>query len=336
MRSIRISPIAIVTLTFSLLQLLAPAGGSAQAWLPGKDNGNVSIAYKNIYVRDHLDMRGIRQNKGQIRSNVLAMDFDYGLTRRLAVNVGVPLEMVKYTGTDPHRDSNQVKYLDDGTYHGGFQDFRFGLRYALARRTPVVVTPFIDGIVPSHKYDTFAHSALGRDLRELLVGTNVGWQGGEESLLSNIYTQARISYAFVERVLGRSHNRTNIDSEVGYFLTPRLALTGLASFQKHHGNPLDTDSTRGPDQWTEEEEHDHMQLLRSDMFDVGAGAAFLLNGKTSVYANGLHTVWGRNGHPIQAGLIVGINLRFRARHPREAVADDTLRPETLPAAQQRH
>jgi len=319
--------LAIVSLTLFLIQLFVPTGASAQAWLPRKGYGNVSVAYKNVYVRDHLDL-GVRSDKGQIRTHIVALDFEYGLTRRLAVNVGVPFAMAKYTGIQPHRHGDQLEYDDDGTYNGGFQDFRFGLRHALLPRSPVVITPFIDGIVPSHNYETFAHSAIGRNLRELLIGTNVGWHGGEDSFLSNVYTQARISYGFVERVLDRSHNRTNIDAELGYFLTSRLALSGLASFQKHHGAALDP-PPRGGEPWSHEEEHAHMELLRSDMFDVGVGAAFQLNGKTSVYANMLHTVWGRNGHPTQAGLIVGINRRFRV-HGKDVFADDTLRPETLP------
>ena len=241
MHSLRTSGrVALVALTFSFLQLVAPSSASAQAWVPGKGWGNVSIGYKNLYVKDHLDMNGNRQDKGRIRSNVLAMDLDYGVTRRLAVNIGLPLTMVKYTGINPHQ-ADGIKFLDDGTYHGGFQDFRFGLRYNLVRSGPLIITPFTEGIVPSHDYVTYAHAAEGRGLRELLVGTNVGGQGGE-SFLPNAFFQARVNYSFVEHTLGRSHNRTNIDAEVGYFVTSRIAVTGIASYARHHGG-LDYDSS---------------------------------------------------------------------------------------------
>jgi hypothetical protein len=153
MRALRIGPLALIA--FSFFQLVIPSGASAQAWLPGKGYGNVSIAYKNFYVRDHLDMNGIRTDRGQIRSNVLYMDLDYGITRRLAVDVGMPLIWMKYTGAFPHKDPDQVNYIDDGTYHGGSQDLRAGLRYALVRQGPVVITPFFDAIVPSRKYENF-------------------------------------------------------------------------------------------------------------------------------------------------------------------------------------
>ncbi len=313
MHALRIGPAVLVVLIFVFLQLVSPASVSAQAWVPGKGWGSVSIGYKNLYVRDHLDMLGNRLDKGQIRSNVVSMDVDYGVSRRLAVNLGLPLNFLKYTGTTPHI-ADGIKVLDDGKYHGGAQDFRFGLRYALVRTGPVMITPFAEGIVPSHDYVTFAHAAQGRNLRELLVGTNLGWQGGE-GFLSKAFAQTRINYSFVEKVLGRSHNRTNIDAEVGYFLTPRLAVTGIASYAKHHGG-LDYDSTKTPqEQWTPQEYLKHDELMRSDQLDVGGGGSFLVNRSTSVYANVLTIAWGINGHALNMGVIVGINFRFRTRHP---------------------
>jgi len=217
------------------------------------------------------------------------------------------------SGHTPHTAPG-IELLDDGTYHGGSQDFRFGLRYNVVRKGPVVITPFVEGIIPSRDYVTFAHSAVGRNLRELLVGTNVGLQGGE-SFLPNAFFQARINYSVVERVLDRSHNRTNIDAEMGYFLTPRLAVTGIASYAKHHGG-LNFDSTRTPlQQWTPEEYLNHDELMRSDQLDVGGGAAFMVSKSTSVYANVLTMAWGINGHALNTGVIAGINFRFRTRHP---------------------
>src|SRR5262249_43984868 len=134
-------------------------------------------------------------------------------------------------------------------------------------------------------------------------------QGGE-SFLPNAFAQMRINYSFVQKVLDRSHNRTNIDAEVGYFVTPRLAVTGIMSYAKHHGG-LDYDSSKGLDQWTHDELINHDELMRSDQLDAGAGAAFLVSKSVSVYANYLTIVSGINGHALNSGVIVGINFRFR-------------------------
>jgi hypothetical protein len=312
-RRLKIDPIRIGILALLFLQAIRFEPAFAQAWLPGKGRGQVSISYKNFYIKEHSDANGLRLDRGRIRSNVVALDIDYGLTRRWAVNANVPHSSVKYTGNFPHVDPEHN--IDDGDYHRGVQDLRFGLRYALLRYTPVIVTPFAEAVIPSHNYVTFAHSALGRNLNELMIGANVGWKGSE-TFLPNAYVQSRLSYGFVEKVLGRSHNRTNIDTEFTYFLTPRLAVSALTSYAKHHGG-LDWDSTKGaPAQvWTPEELLHHDELVRADAFDIGLGTAFRLHASTSVYANILHTTWSINGHPLSTGLILGFNRSFRTRRP---------------------
>src|SRR5205085_7413504 len=90
----------------------------------------------------------------------------------------------------------QYTFLDDGTYHPTFQDFRVDLRYSLSTRK-FALTPFFEVVVPSHRYEYFSHSSIGRGLREYHVGTNFG-----RRLNSKVYLQARYSYVFVERVPG--------------------------------------------------------------------------------------------------------------------------------------
>src|SRR5437868_6120946 len=97
----RIGFIVLAALTSLLLQVVGPAGAFAQAWVPGKGWGTISIGYKNLYVKDHLDMNCVVQDKGHIRSNVLSLDLDYGIIRKLAVNIGLPFGMVKYNGSFP-------------------------------------------------------------------------------------------------------------------------------------------------------------------------------------------------------------------------------------------
>jgi len=302
-----------IVVALPFLQWMSLQGGFGQAWLPGRDRGQISISYKNLYVKNHTDSHGWNRDAGRIRSNVIALDIDYGLTRRWALNVAVPYSSVKYTGAFPHVDRDHN--IDDGEYHSGLQDFRFGARYALLRYTPVVVTPFAEAIIPSHNYVTFAHAALGRNLNELMVGANVGWKGSE-TFLPNAYVQTRLSYGFIEKVLDRSHNRTNVDTEFTYFLTPRLAVSALTSYTKHHGG-LDWDSTKGSpaSQWTPEELLHHDELVRADSFLIGFGTAFQLNPSTSIFANLIHTTWSINAHPINTGVIIGVNRRFRTRRP---------------------
>ena len=62
--------------------------------------------------------------------------------------------------------SQAANPLDDGAYHAAFSDFRFDVRYNVAKKG-MVLTPFVGAIVPSHDYAYFAHAAPGRNLHEL-------------------------------------------------------------------------------------------------------------------------------------------------------------------------
>src|SRR5215475_7134097 len=99
-------------------QLFVTSAVFGQAWTPPKHTGAVSITYKNLFNHDHLDTNGKRYPAGRNRQNILSMDIDYGLTRRLAVNVGIPLAYGKHDGeADTHFGATR-EFIDDGKYHG--------------------------------------------------------------------------------------------------------------------------------------------------------------------------------------------------------------------------
>jgi hypothetical protein len=66
----------------------------------------------------------------------------------------------RYYGPKPHQLP-----VDDGKYHGNFQDVRLNLRYDL-RAHPFAITPFVALGIPSNDYIYFAHSAAGTNQRE--------------------------------------------------------------------------------------------------------------------------------------------------------------------------
>jgi hypothetical protein len=276
--------------------------GYAQAWVPARRTGTVTIVYNNIYVKDHTTATGERVDFGQIRQNSVSLGVDYGLTRRVALSLEVPFIWAKYNGAFPHLDEGEPN-IDDGNYHGGSQDLHFGARYALMRDAPVLMAPFVEGVLPTRDYPIFGHSMIGRDLRELIVGTNLA--ADLSRLAPNTYIQARLSYALVNDV----QDRMNGDASVGYRLTGRTIVSGIASFQKHTGG-----LTFVPGHAFDEEHWiHHGQLMRNDSLEVGAGVSFSVNPSTHVFGTFLRTVWSRNAHAIDSGLSGGISFAFDTR-----------------------
>lgn len=298
------------TLTCLAIVLASCSISVAQAWTPPKGEAALGLNYENYYVRDHLFHHGEAAELGEIRTNVLLFDLTYAVTDRLAATASLPYVYSRYDGRNPHSLP-----ADNGDYHGTFADYRLDLRY-LVLRDPAVLTPFVAAIIPSHHYVTFAHSAVSVGLREYLVGVNIGRR--LDPILPDAFAQARVSYAFVERVLGISHDRNNFDLELGYFVASSLALNASGSYQRTHGG-IDFPLVGTPEfkafvnspYWPV-----HDSVARAEYMNIGGGVTYALTGSVDVSASYLTMVWGKNIHKISPGLVVGFNYGFS---PQQAI-----------------
>jgi len=284
--------------------LAAPRPAAAQAWVPSKGEGNFSITYENLFLRDHWYADGSRHDIGHIRLNGMVQNVEYGLTDRIAVNLSLPYIIGKYKGPFPHVNAG---HTDDGHYHGTFQDFRLGLRYNL-RTHPAVITPMVELIVPSHPYEQFAHSLAGYDLREYRVGVNVGRR--LNPILPRAFVQTRYTYAVVEKKLGIRPNRSRLDSQFSYFVTRRLSLSAIELLQITHSGldfPKDFPS-RKDERWRR-----HAQISRLNFLNLGFGAGFAVSERVELFGSYGTDVWGQNGHALNRIMTFGVNWNFRTR-----------------------
>lgn len=184
----------IVCLSALCLSLALPQPACAQAWLPLDGETQVTYTYQHVYVRDHLDYLGKRFDAGAIRTHTRVFSFEYGLTEKLALDIDVNHVTSRYEG---HITVPTHGPVDTGFYHPTFQDARIAVRYNLFNN-PVVVTPFVGVVIPTHNYETRGHSGVGRNLREMQMGVNVGRD--LEGFLPRSYIHGRYAFALVEGV----------------------------------------------------------------------------------------------------------------------------------------
>jgi hypothetical protein len=256
-----------------------------------------------------------------LQTHSMMWGVEFGVTDRVAVSVALPFIRSKYGGSEPHKVGGvgPPQEWDDGMYHGTFQDFQGGVRVNV-KRGPLAITPFAEVIIPSHHYPNLAHAAVGKDLRALVVGTAVG--GFLDTVLPGMFFQAQFSYAVTQEVLDIRPNRSRVDGEVGYFITPRVAVRFLESYQFTHngldlisfGNPMTVAEVHGhPEiEVTAEYRRNHDRLQRSNYLNLGGGINFAVNESMEVFAAAANTVWGESIHPLR-GVSVGANFHFRAR-----------------------
>lgn len=299
-----------------------PSAAAAQAFLPGKGDAYVSVVYTNLYSNRHyLPVEQV--DLGEIDANTLLFDATYGLSDRVAISLGMPLVVSRYQGTRPHQPSDPAR-LDDGRWHPTFQDVRFSLRYNAIRRGAFAVTPFVGSALPSHSYEHWAHAAPGVNLNQMNVGVTAA------SLLNQItpglFIQGRYALGITQPVAGVTPTRSNVDVELGYFISPELRVFSLTSAQKAHSGIDVTLNLAQVGTVTQIQNHD--RISREEYVHVGGGASFDLTDRLGVYGAFLTQVAGRNGHKMNRSVSAGMTwaLRRANRGAGAATAPSTPAP----------
>jgi hypothetical protein len=286
----------------------------AQAWLPAAGEGSVAVIYQDMSIQRHLLSTGESVDAGDIYSHNLMLDFTYGVTERVALSLALPYVDARYVGSSPHPRS----LLDqDHRYHGAIQDFRASVRYSL-KSGNLALTPFANVIIPSHEYAYYGHVAPGRREAELQLGMSAGH--AVTAVVPGLFLQGRYSYGFTQRTLSTYHDRSNVDGEIGYFVTPRFRVLALTTAQYTHGGiPLTLDLFRNPDSPLV---HHHDQLARSRFVDAGAGVQLSVTRRLDVFGSIMHTVHGYSAHALDRGISIGISWGLGKGGPPDMLGDD--------------
>jgi len=305
----------------SVLLLIAFVGTAAgQAWLPDKGEASVSTSYNYIAFGGHFRTDGSRTAEAAAKAQSVLFEVEYGLTERLALTFSVPIVAARYADTNPSSAFllglfNQVvhavgpgvyghQFLDDGHYHSSLQDFHVDLRYNVVSR-PLVVTPFVAMVAPSHDYAYVGEAAPGRDLWEFQFGTNVARR--LDPFLPNAYLHGQISFAIPEEALHLRTNRMNFSPEFGYFLTRKLAVRGFGNWQHtFSGLHFPADLTTPLLILT------HERLLKANYWHLGGGISYAITPKTEVSADVVTFLSGSDTH-YGTGVSLRITRTFMRR-----------------------
>lgn len=290
-------------LTFAVIESANSSTLKAQAWIPTKGEGTVSLTYQNYDVAGHYDPQGHKNNNGGTQSHVAVAELDYGITDTLGLTLSVPFVASKYTGPPVYVVAGIPTYpgpLDDGTYHGAFQDLRAEVR-RLFWAGAIPVAPFIGASVPTHNYETVGEAVPGRHRRDLQFGTYSGVN--LDRLVTGAYVQARYAYATAERIEGFPFTRSNIDVEIGYPFGSRVLVRGLTAWQIRHQGP---NALELAGDW----EH-HDRFISPSYTNLGIGVSVPIRG-ADVYALWLGTAAGSNGAHRARTIAAGVTFGFGA------------------------
>lgn len=294
---------------------LGAAPAQAQLVLPGKGQGTIATTFQVVTDHYHYNYRGDEIDAGKITSESLQIKLDYGLTERIAVSLALPFLRKQYRGNRPHVDTPfrhdgdherdyGFEFLDDGRFHGHWQDVAVGVRYRWFEG-PVAVTPFVTYAWPSHEYTFYAHAAPGTRQVRVSAGAFVGYRFGPP--WENSYLQGYYAYTDVEAVLGIKPNYSTLNLEYGRYFSPRLGARLYVTRRHSHAGlefPIDFPASNL------ERTFNHDRVQRIDYTNVGAGATYTLGDRYTLSLDWMTSVRGENGHKIHNAVTLGIHRSF--------------------------
>jgi hypothetical protein len=311
-------PFSLIALgALGLLFEAPPAAAQAQS----RGDASLRIEYQYIRTGDFYDDSPLFQSGGDVGttdSHVLLLSGDYALGPRWTVFASLPYIQKQHQGTGPHDFSEFVNFdppdrriVDDGDYHGGFQDLTVGVRYR-ALEGPLTVSPFISYGVPTTDYPFYGKAIIGPNLWRIPVGVDLGFQ----PYFSDWYFSASVAYVISERSLGVDVNHWLAFGSAGYYFTPRFFASLFVSYKNTpnglrmpqditddplYQNPADFDT---PLWWQ------HDRLLAHRYTNVGLGLDYVLNREHVVSFQYYTSVYTDQSNEVDNAFTVGITRFF--------------------------
>lgn len=177
-----------------------------------------------------------------------------------------------------------LRIVDDGDYHGGFQDFTGGIQYLAVDSPFFSLSPFVSYGVPTTDYPIYGSAIIGKRLNELHVGVSMDFT----PYFSDWYFQADIAYAFSEKVLGVDLNYWLTYLSASYYVTPRFAPRVFMT-SRHAPNALEFSRDIEP-YYDSEIGWRHDQTLKHNYINAGIGFDYIVSDHYEISATYFTTI----------------------------------------------
>lgn len=199
-----------------------------------------------------------------------------------------------------------LRFIDDGDYHGGFQDLSFGVQY-LAVDGPLKVSPFISYGMPASNYPIYGSAVIGRGLNELHLGVSLDFI----PYFSDWVFQADLSYTISEKVVGVNLNYWLAYLSASYYVTPRFAprlfVTGRTA---PNGLNWPEDFEPYEERYDNENGWRHDQTLNHEYINAGIGFDYNVNERYGISAIFYRTIEANNLVEVDKAFNIGFTRRF--------------------------
>jgi hypothetical protein len=274
-------------------------------------HGWVSLELQDLYSHgDYNGPAGI--NSGNARFYTIQLNAAYFVANHWDVHVGIPYISAEYTGQFAHPQlpcppNCAPVEVDNGHYHGYWQDWDAGLRYH-DDLDGYEVAPSLDFYWPSSDYPYYGSASIGQRTRRV----GAGFELSHQFEFSNIFYIAHEQYVFNQHVLGINNNYDTFGVDLGYFFTPSLSVRAISDIKLGNGLPDAQIIPYGPGTPTGGvnpiwELHDKFRL--QEHADAGATTDYMF-GRNMLSFTAARSFWGRSDSRTTYDLILVLTRSF--------------------------
>ncbi|MDX1498313.1 MAG: hypothetical protein R3176_00350 [Woeseiaceae bacterium] len=263
--------------------------------------GDASLRFEYQYIRTgKFDMSVGQLDIGNTDAHVYMLSGSYALTDRLTAFASLPWIQKRHTGALPHNarvdfqefEPPDLRVVDDGSYHGGWQDLYVGLQY-LVRDKRLKLSPFISYGRPVNDYPFYGHAAIGRNLWHVPVG--LAWSF--TPYFDDWYLEGDVAYIFTEKTLGHNVSHWLVNFRAGYFVHPRFAPKLFVSV-KHGTKGLDWPDDFDLANLDSAEFYYHDRTIKHNWVNAGVGFDFIVTDRYQVTGT-----WFKMVDPEQVNIV---------------------------------
>lgn len=309
----------LVILTLALMA--SPVAAQSQQ----KGEGSLRAEYQYIRTGTFYDAN-VAFDYWTTDSHIVLLSGDYALSDRWTVFAALPYVQKRFNAGelfngDPHNPNDpwwidfqppDRRFIDDGDYHGGFQDLSFGLRY-LALEGPLTVSPYIAYGFPTTDYPFYAKAAIGANLWNIPVGVDLSYV----PYFSDWYFRGNLAYVFSEKPLD-----INVDYwlgylSAGYWFKPQFSMNVFVAAKyipKGLEMPWDftDDPTYGkfPEDFDTIEWWQHDRLLGHRFANLGIGFDYFLNQRYQLSGTYFQGIWAEQTNEVDRAFTLALTRYF--------------------------
>jgi hypothetical protein len=309
---------------------LAAAPGLCAAQSQSAGDASLRIEYQSIHTGVFHDAGMLDATYSRTDSHIALISGDYALSDRWVFFAALPYVQKRFVAVpgapgpdngDPHNPNDAFwidfvppdkRFIDDGDYHGGFQNLSFGVSYT-ALDGPLRVAPYIGYGFPTNNYPIYAKAAIGRNLWSIPVGVDLMYV----PYFSDWFFRGNLAYVFSEEPLD-----VNVDYwlgylEGGYWFTPGFSVNAFLSLKYLRDGLLlpwsftdDPTYANYPDDFDTIYWWQHDRLLRHRFLNFGIGFDYFVNDKYQLSGSYFTGIWSEQTDEVDYAFTLALTRYF--------------------------